>query len=163
MNEVAVLDSLKPENMRAQYETTRLLAGMSADVGKLYLRWLANMAAHPGAPIKTGAGLAADWLGITRDMLLRISGEEVEPTKLNGDRRFKGQAWQKKAPFRVLLRGYQAYAKAALRLAEELLPFIAIEPGLSDDAYRYLWDGRVQVAGLNPYGIAPEDPALDAV
>jgi polyhydroxyalkanoate synthase len=157
MNEVAVLDSLKPENMRAQYETTRLLAGMSADVGKLYLRWLANMAAHPGAPIKTGAGLAADWLGITRDMLLRISGEEVEPAKLNGDRRFKGQAWQKKAPFRVLLRGYQAYAKAALRLAEET-------PGMDEEDRRKLRFFTAQLLdALAPANFALSNPdVLDA-
>ena len=157
MNEVAVLESLKPENMRAQYETTRLLAGMSADVGKLYLRWLANMAAHPGAPIKTGAGLAADWLGITRDMLLRISGEQVEPAKLNGDRRFKGEAWQKKAPFRVLLRGYQAYAKAALRLAEET-------PGMDEEDRRKLRFFTAQLLdALAPANFALSNPdVLDA-
>lgn len=27
---------------------------------------------------------------------------------------------------------------------------------LSDDIYRYLWDGRVQVAGLNPYNLPPD-------
>ncbi|HJP29841.1 MAG TPA: hypothetical protein QGF95_04735 [Candidatus Latescibacteria bacterium] len=29
-------------------------------------------------------------------------------------------------------------------------------PTLSDDIYRYVWDGRVQAAGLNPYSHAPE-------
>lgn len=33
-------------------------------------------------------------------------------------------------------------------------------PTLSDDIYRYLWDGRVQVAGLNPYKYPPDDPIL---
>lgn len=33
-------------------------------------------------------------------------------------------------------------------------------PGLSDDVYRYVWDGRVQVAGFHPYAHAPDDPAL---
>ena len=37
------------------------------------------------------------------------------------------------------------------------------EPSLSDDYHRYLWDGRVQQAGINPYLHAPDDPALDAV
>jgi hypothetical protein len=32
---------------------------------------------------------------------------------------------------------------------------------LSDDAYRYLWDGRVVVAGFDPYRLAPDDPALE--
>jgi hypothetical protein len=34
-------------------------------------------------------------------------------------------------------------------------------PVLSDDLYRYAWDGRVQAAGVNPYRYAPGDPALD--
>jgi alpha-1,6-mannosyltransferase len=31
---------------------------------------------------------------------------------------------------------------------------------LSSDLYRYLWDGRVQLAGVNPYRYAPEAPEL---
>ncbi|PIE17379.1 MAG: hypothetical protein CSA65_09105 [Proteobacteria bacterium] len=30
----------------------------------------------------------------------------------------------------------------------------------SDDAYRYIWDGKVQAAGQNPYAHAPDSPAL---
>lgn len=33
-------------------------------------------------------------------------------------------------------------------------------PYLSDDIYRYVWDGRVQAAGINPYRYVPADPAL---
>src|SRR5712692_621640 len=33
-------------------------------------------------------------------------------------------------------------------------------PYLSDDIYRYIWDGRVQAAGINPYRYIPADPAL---
>ncbi|MFF1795197.1 FUSC family protein, partial [Kitasatospora sp. NPDC058263] len=33
-------------------------------------------------------------------------------------------------------------------------------PRTSDDAYRYVWDGRVQAAGISPYAHAPDDPAL---
>ncbi|WP_170201583.1 glycosyltransferase 87 family protein [Actinocorallia herbida] len=36
-------------------------------------------------------------------------------------------------------------------------------PRTSDDAYRYLWDGRVQVAGLSPYAHPPDDPRLAAL
>jgi hypothetical protein len=32
-------------------------------------------------------------------------------------------------------------------------------PDLSDDANRYLWDGRVAASGRSPYGFAPADPA----
>ncbi|MDT7604862.1 MAG: hypothetical protein QOF61_2859, partial [Acidobacteriota bacterium] len=33
-------------------------------------------------------------------------------------------------------------------------------PRLSDDIYRYVWDGRVQAAGINPYRYVPSDAAL---
>jgi hypothetical protein len=34
-------------------------------------------------------------------------------------------------------------------------------PGLSDDIYRYMWDGHVQAAGIDPYLHAPNAHALD--
>jgi alpha-1,6-mannosyltransferase len=36
-------------------------------------------------------------------------------------------------------------------------------PFLSTDIYRYIWDGRVQAAGINPYALVPADPALAAL
>lgn len=38
--------------------------------------------------------------------------------------------------------------------------FLWTAPTLSDDVFRYVWDGRVQQAGINPYRWAPSDPAL---
>lgn len=35
------------------------------------------------------------------------------------------------------------------------LPLLTLPPSLSDDALRYLWDGRVAAAGENPYRLAP--------
>ena len=43
----------------------------------------------------------------------------------------------------------------ALRVAVFPVP-----PTLSDDVYRYVWEGRVLAAGANPYAHAPADPAL---
>jgi alpha-1,6-mannosyltransferase len=40
------------------------------------------------------------------------------------------------------------------------LGFLAMEPLGSDDVYRYMWDGRVQSAGINPYRFAPDDSVL---
>jgi alpha-1,6-mannosyltransferase len=40
------------------------------------------------------------------------------------------------------------------------LPLIMSPPFLSTDVYRYVWDGRVQAAGVNPYRYLPADPAL---
>lgn len=42
-------------------------------------------------------------------------------------------------------------------------PLLAAPPRLSDDIYRYAWDGRVARAGLNPYRYAPADTALAAL
>jgi hypothetical protein len=36
-------------------------------------------------------------------------------------------------------------------------------PVLSDDLYRYRWDGLVQQAGIDPYQYPPNHPALDAL
>ena len=40
------------------------------------------------------------------------------------------------------------------------LPGLFSYPVTSDDAYRYVWDGRVQLAGIDPYHYVPLDPAL---
>lgn len=40
--------------------------------------------------------------------------------------------------------------------------FLPLLPVLSDDAYRYVWDGMLQVNGINPYLYRPEDPQLAA-
>ena len=37
---------------------------------------------------------------------------------------------------------------------------ISLEPVVSDDIYRYIWDGKVQSHGIDPYRYAPDDPAL---
>ena len=40
------------------------------------------------------------------------------------------------------------------------LSILFAPPYLSDDIYRYIWDGRVQAAGINPYRYLPSDEAL---
>jgi hypothetical protein len=40
------------------------------------------------------------------------------------------------------------------------LPFLVSSPGSDDDVHRYLWDGRVQRHGYNPYVVVPNDPAF---
>ena len=37
---------------------------------------------------------------------------------------------------------------------------VGVPPFMSSDVYRYVWDGHVQAAGLNPYLYVPNDPAL---
>jgi hypothetical protein len=43
------------------------------------------------------------------------------------------------------------------------LVFLPGLPTLTDDYHRYVWDGRVQAAGINPYRYVPPDPRLDGV
>ena len=40
------------------------------------------------------------------------------------------------------------------------LSLVFAPPYLSDDIYRYVWDGRVQAAGINPYRYIPADEHL---
>jgi alpha-1,6-mannosyltransferase len=38
--------------------------------------------------------------------------------------------------------------------------FLRMPPGVDDDIHRYVWDGRVQRLGYNPYIVVPSDPAF---
>jgi hypothetical protein len=40
------------------------------------------------------------------------------------------------------------------------LAFLPLEPALSDDVYRYQWEGRVERSGLNPYTVTPDSAGL---
>jgi alpha-1,6-mannosyltransferase len=40
------------------------------------------------------------------------------------------------------------------------IPFLVRSPGSDDDVHRYIWDGRVQRLGYNPYVVVPSDPAF---
>jgi hypothetical protein len=41
------------------------------------------------------------------------------------------------------------------------LTLVWCPPTLSEDFYRYVWDGRIQTAGHSPYDLAPRDPILE--
>ncbi|WP_233992464.1 hypothetical protein [Salinibacter altiplanensis] len=38
--------------------------------------------------------------------------------------------------------------------------YLPVGPGLTDDLFRYIWDGWLQWEGINPYRYVPSDPAL---
>ncbi len=76
-------------------------------------------------------------------------------------------------PFLYVLRRWPGFHRAGegrhtlwallgLALAVRLA-LLWVPPLLSEDLWRYLWDGLVQHAGHNPYRFAPNDPALDGV
>jgi hypothetical protein len=39
------------------------------------------------------------------------------------------------------------------------IAFLRVPPGADDDIHRYVWDGRLQRLGYNPYLVVPNDPA----
>jgi hypothetical protein len=68
---------------------------------------------------------------------------------------YAAAAWlARKAPPRIAV-ALIVLGGVALPLATALQP-----PTTSDDVYRYVWDGRVQAAGINPYRYAPAAPQL---
>jgi len=40
------------------------------------------------------------------------------------------------------------------------IAFLRLPPGADDDIHRYVWDGRLQRLGYNPYLVIPSDPAV---
>jgi len=50
-----------------------------------------------------------------------------------------------------------------LGLAALMRALILFAPPHSTDIYRYIWDGRAQAAGINPYRYVPADPALESL
>jgi hypothetical protein len=75
-----------------------------------------------------------------------------------------GAAWLLFALCLLFLRRVPLKAATALMVLGGVgLPLAAgfTPPRSSDDLYRYLWDGRVQAHGIDPYRYAPEDKALE--
>src|SRR6201997_1595765 len=40
------------------------------------------------------------------------------------------------------------------------IEFLRVPAGADDDVHRYVWDGRLQRLGYNPYIVVPSDPAV---
>ncbi|HYE64260.1 MAG TPA: glycosyltransferase 87 family protein [Pyrinomonadaceae bacterium] len=63
----------------------------------------------------------------------------------------------------LILRAQRARATLILIIALAALFRLSIlfsPPYISDDIYRYIWDGRVQAEGINPYRYIPADESL---
>lgn len=41
--------------------------------------------------------------------------------------------------------------------------FLRVPPGPDDDVHRYVWDGRVQRLGYNPFVLVPNDPSINGL
>ena len=61
--------------------------------------------------------------------------------------------------------GFSRRALIAILAVAALMRLAALwaPPYLSDDINRYVWDGRVEAAGINPYRYVPADPQLAAL
>jgi ubiquinone/menaquinone biosynthesis C-methylase UbiE len=55
-----------------------------------------------------------------------------------------------------------ALAVIVLAALAARVAFVSQAPTVSDDIFRYVWDGRIQAQGINPYRYPPADPALAA-
>jgi hypothetical protein len=54
----------------------------------------------------------------------------------------------------------QVIVVCLLMAAAWRVPFLLAPPGPRDDVLRYVWDGRLQRLGHNPYTVLPADPAV---
>jgi alpha-1,6-mannosyltransferase len=43
------------------------------------------------------------------------------------------------------------------------IEFLRLPPGADDDIHRYVWDGRLQRLGYNPYLVVPNNPAIQGL
>jgi len=63
----------------------------------------------------------------------------------------------------IVIRGRSSNSTLLIAIAFAIvfrLSILFAPPYLSDDIYRYVWDGRVQAAGINPYRYIPAAPEL---
>lgn len=147
-----MLDALKPASLRSQYEMARLMAGLSTDVGRAYLRWMTALATHPDFVLRHSLSLTSDYLAIGRDMLLRQESRATADGA--GDRRFKSDAWSKSRLLGAGRRFWQATARNALSLAEDT-------PGLDTDTAQKLRFFNAQLLdALAPSNFAASNPEV---
>jgi hypothetical protein len=105
-------------------------------------------------PRKLDASGGALYAGVTAALFADAAGPARWTAVLAGGALLGAGWWL--APRTDPRGGLIAVAVGAVLFRLLLLP----APGGSTDVYRYLWDGRVQAAGINPYAHAPTDPAL---
>jgi len=75
----------------------------------------------------------------------------------------QGAVWAVAAVFIARRVGRPPLALILVTAALMRLGAFAAPVYLSDDIYRYIWDGRVQAAGINPYRYIPTDTPLTSL
>lgn len=129
----------------------RRIAGAGSDVGRNGGRWtvavvgcLAALVVTMGTALASGSANQAGW---------RLPG-------------LLGLCWLEFAVAYAALRRASGRAVVVLIVVGAValqLVAVVFPPRLTDDYYRYAWDGRVQAAGIDPYRYAPVDPALSGL
>jgi polyhydroxyalkanoate synthase subunit PhaC len=130
---MSVLKKFTPANLQAQYQMARVMAGLSADIGKAYAQWATALALHPTFVAKHSVSLTGDYLGISGELLREAVGSPVKSNGagFSGDRRFGSETWQQRPVFNAVRKAWQATTKTTLSLADGT-------PGLDDDTARKL-------------------------
>ena len=131
---MSLLKNLKPANLQAQFHMARVMAGLSADLGKAYAQWGTALALHPRFTMKHSVSLTGDYLGIGGALLRETVGSPVNGSAVNGaktDRRFKDASWEQRPIFNAVRRAWQATTDTTLALADGT-------PGLDQDTARKL-------------------------
>jgi polyhydroxyalkanoate synthase len=128
---MSVLKNFTPANLQTQYQMTRVMAGLSADVTRAYAQWMTALALHPGFVMKHSVSLTGDYLGISGDLLRQAVGSPVKPNGHGGDRRFSGESWERRPVFNAVRKAWQANTRTLLSLADGT-------PGLDADTARKL-------------------------
>jgi hypothetical protein len=110
------------------------------------------------------AGLALLLLGCISVVLYRYG---VGATGVDGIRSFMKIAFVQSAIYLlaawIVIRARPSSSTLLIVIALAIvfrLSILFAPPYLSDDIYRYIWDGRVQAAGINPFRYIPAAPEL---
>ena len=109
------------------------------------------------AALGAGLTLVATLLGRIPDAFHRLGAVQGLVTLGFG---FYALALLRARRYAALPGAWSVVLGVALAARVALLP---MAPALSDDAYRYLWEGRVLAHGGDPYRQPPDDPALAAL
>lgn len=126
----------------------------------MFLRLLSRLRAVPLRSLIAAAGAA---------YLVAVAVLVITRTPLGSPLFFTMAALMGVAYFAVAIRvcrspgGSRRTFLLALALAGLFRIPLAVSPvGPDNDMVRYLWDGRVQLLGYNPYAVVPADPAMAA-
>ena len=126
----------------------------------MFLRLLSRLRAVPLRSLIAAAGAA---------YLVAVAVLVITRTPLGSPLFFTMAALMGVAYFAVAIRVWRSPGGSrrtfllALALAVLFRIPLAVSPvGPDSDMVRYLWDGRVQLLGYNPYAVVPADPAMAA-